>query len=39
MPDTDQFKREKQKYIIFHGHIHLLPKESEDEYIEINKDN
>ena len=38
MPDTDQFKRERQKYMIFHGHIHLLPKECEEEYTEISGD-
>ncbi len=35
MPETEQSYRDKRKFIIFHGYIHFLPYEEEEQDNEI----
>ncbi len=37
MPETEQNNGKKAKFVIFHGHIHALPKEDENETSNIDK--
>ncbi len=37
MPEMDQYNGKKESFVIFHGYIHVLPKEDENEINNFNK--